>query len=74
VRVIGALMGAELETLLEMTKAEVRLDLSHVREVDTDAVQLLAWLALEPWNRVVLPRWLEARIEMERRSWLSAAA
>jgi len=75
VRVVGALMGAALETLLEMMKAtEVLLDLSQVREVDTDAVQLLTWLAPEPWSRVVLPKWLEARIEMERRSWLSAAA
>ena len=74
VRVIGALMGAEFATLLDMTKAQVRLDLSQVREVDTDAVQLLTWLAPEPWSRVVLPKWLAARIEMERRSWLNAAA
>ena len=73
--VVGAVMGATLETLLEIVKTtQVRLDLSQVREVDTDAVNLLTWLAPEPWNRLVLPRWLEARIEMERRSWLNAAA
>ena len=75
VRVIGACMGAALSTLLEMVKTtDVMVDLSAVREVDTDAVHLLAWLAPEPWSRLVLPKWLEVRIEMERMSWLSAAA
>ena len=75
VRVIGALTGAELETLLEMVKTtEVLLDLSEVREADTDAVQLLARLAPERWNRFGPPRWLELRIEMERPSRPSATA
>ena len=75
VRVIGALTGAALETLLEMVKTtEVLLDLSEVREADTDAVQLLARLASERWDRFAPPRWLELRIEMERRSRPSAAA
>ena len=69
VRVIGALTGAALETLLEMVKTtEVLLDLSEVYEADTDAVQLLTRLAPERWNLFAPPRWLELRIEMERRS------
>jgi len=45
VRVIGTLTGPPLELLLEMVgRAEVMLDLSEVREVESDAVRLLAVL------------------------------
>jgi hypothetical protein len=69
VRVFGALTGAALETLLEMVKTtDVQLDLSGVREVDAEAVQLLARLAPDRCEGIASPRWLAARIEMERRS------
>jgi hypothetical protein len=67
VRVIGALTGPPLELLLEMVgRAEVRLDLSEVREVDSDAVRLLAQLAPGQYRLLACPKWLAARIEMER--------
>ena len=74
-RVFGALSGAALETLLEMVKTTaVALDLSGVREADADAVQLLARLSPQRCVRLASPKWLEARIEMERRSQPIAVA
>ena len=68
VRVIGALTGPPLELLLEMVDhAEVMLDLSEVREVDSDAVRLLAQLAPDQYKLLACPKWLSVRIEMERR-------
>jgi len=75
VRVIGALTGPPLELLLEMVgRAEVMLDLSEVREVDSDAVHLLAQLPPEQWKRLTCPKWLACRVEMERRPRPSAEA
>ena len=46
VRVIGTLTAPALELLLEKVgRAEMLLDLSEVREADSDAVQLLAQLS-----------------------------
>jgi ABC-type transporter Mla MlaB component len=68
VRVIGALTGPPLELLLEMVgHAEVMLDLSEVREVDSDAVRLLAQLAPDQHKLLACPKWLAVRVEMERR-------
>jgi hypothetical protein len=68
VRVVGALTGPPLELLLEMVgRAEVMLDLSEVREVEPDAVRLLAQLPPGQYKLLACPRWLAARIEMERR-------
>jgi hypothetical protein len=68
VRVIGALTRPPLELLLEMVgRAEVMLDLSEVREVDSDAVHLLAQLAPGQYSLLACPEWLAVRIEMERR-------
>jgi hypothetical protein len=68
VRVIGALTGEALDTLLGMVKTtEVLLDLSEVREADAGAVRLLARLAPEWCDRFASPDWLALRIEMERR-------
>jgi hypothetical protein len=68
VRVVGALTGPPLELLLEMVGcADLMLDLSEVREVDSDAVRLLAQLAPHQYRLVACPRWLAARIEMEQR-------
>lgn len=75
VRVFGALTGAALETLLEMVKTTaVALDLSGVREADAEAVELLARLSPQRCDGLASPKWLEARIEMERRSQPSAVA
>jgi hypothetical protein len=75
VRVIGTLTGPPLELLLEMVgRAEVRLDLSEVREVESDAVRLLAQLAPDQYELLACPKWLAARIEMERRPRPSAEA
>jgi len=75
VRVIGALTGAALELLLEMVgAAEVRLDLSEVREADADAVHLLAQLAPDQLDRLTCPSWLAARLEVRRLPQPSAAA
>ena len=75
VRVIGALTAPPLELLLEMVgRAEVMLDLSEVREVDSDAVRLLAQLAADQDKLLACPKWLAVRIEMERRSGPSAEA
>jgi hypothetical protein len=68
VRVIGALTAPPLELLLEMAgRAEAMLDLAEVREVDSDAVRLLAQLAPDQYKLLACPKWLAARIEMERR-------
>ena len=68
VRVIGTLTGPPLELLLEMVgRAEVKLDLSEVREVESDAVRLLAQLAPDQYKLLACPKWLAVRIEMERR-------
>ena len=75
VRVIGALSGAALLMLLDMVKtAEVPLDLSEVREVDTDAVRVLARLSPGVCDRLACPSWLALRIESERRFQPSAPA
>ena len=75
VRVIGALTGPPLELLLEMVgRAEVMLDLSEVREVESDAVRLLAQLAPDQHKLLACPKWLAVRIEMERRPRPSAEA
>ncbi len=74
VRVIGTLTGPSLELLLEMVgRAELQLDLSEVREVDTDAVHLLAQLAPAQYGLLACPKWLAFRIERERRPQPSAA-
>jgi len=75
VRVIGALTGPPLELLLEMVgRAELMLDLSEVREVDSDAVRLLSQLAPDQYKLFACPKWLAVRIEMERRPRPSAEA
>ena len=75
VRVIGTLTAPALELLLEMVgRAEVLLDLSDVREADSDAVDLLAQLAPEQHRLLACPKWLAHRIEGERRPQRSAAA
>jgi hypothetical protein len=75
VRVIGALTGPPLELLLEMLdRAELMLDLSQVREVDSDAVRLLAQLSPGQYRLLACPKWLAGRIEMERQPRLSAEA
>jgi hypothetical protein len=75
VRIIGALTITPLEMLLETTgSAELLLDLTEVREADSDAVHLLAQLAPEQWKRLTCPKWLAFRVDMERRSQPSAAA
>ena len=75
VRVIGTLTGPPLELLLEMAgRADVMLDLSEVREVDSDAVRLLAQLAPDQYKLLACPKWLAARLEMERRPRPSADA
>jgi ABC-type transporter Mla MlaB component len=75
VRVIGALTGPSLELLFEMVgRAEVLLDLSEVREVDSDAVRLLAQLAPDQYKLLACPKWLAVRIEMDRRPRPSAEA
>jgi len=75
VRVIGTLTGPPLELLLEMVgRAEVMLDLSEVREVESDAVRLLAQLAPDQYKLLACPKWLAVRIEMERRPRPSAEA
>jgi len=68
VRVIGALTGTALLMLLDMVKTtEVLLDLAEVREVDTDAVSVLARLGPGSCDRLACPSWLAARIDSERR-------
>ena len=75
VRVVGALTAPPLELLLEMVGcADLMLDLSEVREVDSDAVCLLAQLAPDQYKLLACPRWLAVRIEMERRPQPSVAA
>ena len=75
VRVIGTLTAPALELLLEMVgRAEVPLDLSEVREADSDAVQLLAQLSPEQYGLLACPKWLAHRIEREQRPQPSAAA
>jgi hypothetical protein len=75
VRVIGTLTAPALELLLEMVgRAELLLDLSEVREADSDAVHLLAQLAPEQYGLLACPKWLAYRIERERRPQPSAAA
>lgn len=54
--------------------ADLMLDLSEVREVDADAVRLLAHLAPELYGRLACPKWLAVRMEIERRHWTSAEA
>lgn len=67
VRVIGALTGTALVMLLDMVKTtEVLLDLSEVREVDTDAVRVLARIGPGVCDRLACPSWLAVRIESER--------
>jgi hypothetical protein len=46
--------------------AEVRLDLSEVREADADAVHLLAQLAPEEFDRLACRIRLVQRLEMQR--------
>jgi hypothetical protein len=68
VRVIGSLSAPALELLLEMVGgAQVQLDLSEVREADTDAVRLLAQLAPDQIGLLACPRWLAFRIQGEGR-------
>lgn len=68
VRVIGSLTARALELLLEMVgNAQMRLDLSEVREADADAVRLLAQLAPDQFDLVACPRWLAFRIQGEAR-------
>jgi ABC-type transporter Mla MlaB component len=75
VRVIGPLTGAVLLMLLDMAKAaEVMLDLSEVRDVDTDGVRLLARLGTGVCDQLACPSWLAMRVESERRSQPSAPA
>ena len=75
VRVIGTLTGPPLELLLEMVgRAEVMLDLSEVREVESDAVRLLAQLAPDRVGLLASPNWLAFRIERERRPQPSGTA
>ena len=75
VRVIGAVTGAALLMLLDMVKtAEVLLDLSDVREADSDAVRLLARRGPGVCERLACPSWLALRIESERRSQPSPPA
>jgi hypothetical protein len=75
VRVIGALTGTALLMLLDMVKtAEVLLDLSEVREADTDAVRVLAQLGTGVCDWLACPSWLALRIESVRRSQPSAPA
>jgi hypothetical protein len=75
VRVIGALTAPPLELLLEMVgRAEMTLDLSEVCEIDSDAVRLLAQLPPQQYKLLACPRWLAARIEMERRPRPTAEA
>jgi hypothetical protein len=74
VRVIGALTGTALLMLLDMVKtAEVLLDLSEVREADTDAVRVLARLGPGVCDRLSCPGWLARRIESERPSQPAAS-
>jgi len=75
VRVIGTLTAPALELLLEMVgRAEMLLDLSEVREADSDAVRLLAQVAPDQYKLLACPKWLAVRIEMERRPRPSAEA
>lgn len=75
VRVVGALTRPPLELLLEMVgRAEVMLDLSEVREVDSDAVCLLAQLPPDQDRLLACPPWLAGRIEIERRPRPGAVA
>jgi hypothetical protein len=67
VRVIGTLLGPQLEMLLEAVEgSEVALDLSTVNETDRDAVRLLAWLPEDQCRLLACPKWLALRIEQER--------
>ncbi len=75
VRVIGTLTTPALELLLEMVgRAEMLLDLSEVREADSDAVRLLAQLAPDQVGLLACPKWLACRIERERRPQPSGEA
>jgi hypothetical protein len=68
VRVIGTLTAPALEQLLEVVgRAEMLLDLSEVREADSDAVRLLAQRAPDRVGLLACPRWLASRLESERR-------
>ncbi len=75
VRVIGTVTAPALELLLEMVgRAELLLDLSEVREVDSDAVRLLAQLSPDQYGLLACPKWLAFRVERERRPQPSGAA
>ena len=68
VRIIGSLKGALLRDLLEiLSKGQVVLDLSEVREADEAAVSMLARLPEARCRLVSCPRWLTLWIEQERR-------
>jgi len=68
VRVIGTLTAPALELLLEMVgRAEMLLDLSEVREADSDAVRLLAQLAPDQVGLLACPKWLAFRMVREGR-------
>jgi hypothetical protein len=67
VRVIGTLLGPQLQMLLEAVEgSEVALDLAAVNETDRDAVRLLAWLPEDQCRLLACPKWLALRIEQER--------
>ena len=75
VRVIGTLTVPALELLLGMAgRAQMLLDLSEVREADSDAVRLLARLAPDRVGLLASPQWLAFRIERERRPQPSGTA
>jgi hypothetical protein len=75
VRVIGTLTAPALELLLERVgRAEMLLDLSEVREADSDAVRLLAQLAPDQVGLLACPKWLAFRFERERRPQPSGTA
>jgi hypothetical protein len=68
VRVIGTLLGEQLQMLLEAVQgSEVALDLAAVNETDIDAVRLLARLPEEQCRLLACPKWLALWIEQERR-------
>ena len=67
VRVIGTLLGPQLQMLLEAVEgSELALDLSAVNESDRDAVRLLAWLPEDQCRLLGCPKWLALWIEQER--------
>jgi hypothetical protein len=67
VRVIGTLLGEQLQMLLEAVQGSyVALDLAGVNETDLDAVRLLARLPDEQCRTLACPKWLALWIEQER--------